>query len=193
VSVLFLEFETPDRSARVQKLSRSGAHIVVAEPRWPGFFEVAKKEKPYAIAIDFGQAPSHALETADYIAKAKETREAKLYLLRVPTDRADVVHRRLPHAPVVTESELGVRLAEAEREAVARAIEKKEAAAQARKAARARKAEEGRPAGAASAKAKVAPKTKRPPEKAKAKPKKPAAKKKRVKRPPPRSRPKKKR
>jgi hypothetical protein len=194
VSVLYLEFENPDRSARVQKLSRSGAHIVVAEPRWPGFFEVAKKEKPYAIAIDFGQAPSHALETADYIAKAKETREAKLYLLRVPTDRADVVRRRLPQAPVVTESELVDRLAVAEREAVARAREKKEAAAQARKAARARKAEEGRPAAAASPKAKAAPKTaKRPPEKAKAKPKKPAAKKKTVKRPPARSRSKKKR
>jgi hypothetical protein len=192
VSVLYLEFENPDRSARVQKLSRSGAHIVVAEPRWPGFFEVAKKEKPYAIAIDFGQAPSHALETADYIAKAKETREAKLYLLRVPTDRADVVHRRLPQAPVVTESELSERLVVAEREAVARAREKKEAAAQARKAARARKADEGRPAAAASKKAKAPPKTKRHPEKAKAKPKKPAARKQRVKRPPTRSRPKKK-
>jgi hypothetical protein len=189
VSVLYLEFENPDRSARVQKLSRSGAHIVVAEPRWPGFFEVAKKEKPYAIAIDFGQAPSHALETADYIAKAKETREAKLYLLRVPTDRADIVHRRLPQAPVVSESELGERLAEAEREAVARAKEKKEAAAQARKAARARKAEEGRPAAAAAGKTKAALKPKRAPEKPKARAKKAApAKKKPARRPPARSR-----
>ena len=28
-----------------------------------------------SIAIDFAQAPSHSLETADYLAKAKETRE----------------------------------------------------------------------------------------------------------------------
>ncbi|MBC8646640.1 MAG: hypothetical protein H7X85_05725, partial [Thermoanaerobaculia bacterium] len=141
MSVLYLEFESTDRAGRVQKLSRSGAHIVVTEPRWPGFFEVAKKEKPYAIAIDFSQAPSHALETADYIAKAKETRDAKLFLLRVPKDRSDIVRRRLPQAPVVTESELIGLLAVAEKEAVARAREKKEAAAQARKAARARKAE----------------------------------------------------
>jgi hypothetical protein len=173
VSVLYLEFESNDRAARVQKLSRSGAHIVVTEPRWPGFFEVAKKEKPYAIAIDFSQAPSHALETADYIAKAKETRDAKLYLLRVPKDRSDIVRRRLPQSPVVTESELVGLLAAAEREAVARALEKKEAAAQARKAARARKAEEARPASAAPAKGKPpAAKAKRPPEKSRARPKK---------------------
>ncbi|MFN2386513.1 MAG: hypothetical protein ABR576_09550 [Thermoanaerobaculia bacterium] len=174
MSVLYLEFESNDRAARVQKFSRSGAHIVVTEPRWPGFFEVAKKEKPYAIAIDFSQAPSHALETADYIAKAKETRDAKLYLLRVPKDRSDIVRRRLPQAPVVSESELVGLLAAAEREAVARALEKKEAAAQARKAARARKAEEARPAAAAPAKGAKppAPKAKRPPEKSKARPKK---------------------
>jgi hypothetical protein len=199
VSVLYLEFESSDRAARVQKLSRSGAHIVVTEPRWPGFFEVAKKEKPYAIAIDFSQAPSHALETADYIAKAKETREAKLYLLRVPKDRADIVRRRLPQAPVVNESELVGLLAAAEREAVARALEKKEAAAQARKAARARKAEEARPAAAAPPKGKPpAAKTKRLPEKSKVRPKKaappkkkPAPKKKAARRPG-RSQPKKK-
>lgn len=182
MSVLYLEFESTDRAGRVQKLSRSGAHIVVTEPRWPGFFEVAKKEKPYAIAIDFSQAPSHALETADYIAKAKETRDAKLFLLRVPKDRSDIVRRRLPQAPVVTESELIGLLAVAEKEAVARAREKKEAAAQARKAARARKAEEARPPGAAAPKAKAAPppKAKRPVEKSTAKPKKAAPPKKKT-------------
>ena len=181
MSVLYLEFESTDRAGRVQKLSRSGAHIVVTEPRWPGFFEVAKKEKPYAIAIDFSQAPSHALETADYIAKAKETRDAKLFLLRVPKDRSDIVRRRLPQAPVVTESELIGLLAVAEKEAVARAREKKEAAAQARKAARARKAEEARPPGAPAPKAKAAPpKAKRPVEKSKARPKKAAPPKKKA-------------
>ena len=80
MSVLYLHFANSDRNARVQKLSRSGAHIVVSEPRWPGFFEIAKKEKPYAIAIDFSSAPSHALETADYLSKAKETKEVSFFL-----------------------------------------------------------------------------------------------------------------
>jgi hypothetical protein len=138
MSVLFLDFESSERTARVQKLARTGAHVVASEPRWPAFFELAKKEKPYAIAIDFSQAPSHSLETADYLAKAKETRDAAIYLLRVPADRLDIVTKRLPQAPIVTDQELATRVTQAEREAQERARQKKEAAAAARKNARAR-------------------------------------------------------
>ena len=142
MSVLFLDFEGTERNARVQKLARTGAHVVASEPRWPAFFELAKKEKPYAIAIDFAQAPSHALETADYLAKAKETRDAAVYLLRVPPDRMDIVAKRLPQAAIVTDQELASRVTDAEREAQERARQKKEAAAAARKNARARVAGE---------------------------------------------------
>jgi hypothetical protein len=137
MSVLYLHFDTDERQARLQRLQKSGAHLVVAEPRWPGFFELAKREKPYAIAIDFSHAPSHSLETADYLSKAKETRESALFLLRVPADRIEAIQKRLPQATIATESELAGKLADMEREAEARAREKKEAAAQAKKAARA--------------------------------------------------------
>jgi hypothetical protein len=140
MSVLYLHFDTNERVNRLAKLQKSGAHIVVAEPRWPAFFELAKREKPYALAIDFSQAPSHALETADYVSKARETKDAALFLLRVPSDRVEAVTKRLPQATFVTENELSGRLAEMEREAEARAREKKEAAAAAKKAARAAKA-----------------------------------------------------
>ncbi|MGH9368953.1 MAG: hypothetical protein ACRD3M_14910 [Thermoanaerobaculia bacterium] len=150
MSVLYLHFESPEREGRFQKLSRSGARVVVTEPRWPGFHEVAKKEKPFAIAIDFSLAPSHCLETADYLAKAKETRETPLYLLRVPEDRLDIVKKRLPQAFFVTESELSGRLAQIEKEAAEKARQKKEAAAEVRRAARAKLARAGAvPAGKA--------------------------------------------
>jgi hypothetical protein len=121
MSVLFLDFEGSERNVRVQKLARTGAHIVASEPRWPAFFELAKREKPYAIAIDFAQAPSHSLETADYLAKAKETRDAAIFLLRVPEDRVDLVAKRLPQATRVTDQELAIRVAEAEKQAQERA------------------------------------------------------------------------
>ncbi|HLN93230.1 MAG TPA: hypothetical protein VK389_05155, partial [Thermoanaerobaculia bacterium] len=73
MSLLYLHFESDERAGRVQKLAKSGAHVIVAEPKWPGFWEIAKREKPMAIAVDFTHAPSHALETADYISKARET------------------------------------------------------------------------------------------------------------------------
>jgi predicted Zn-dependent protease len=164
MSVLYLDFPGAARDARVQKLARTGAHIVASDPRWPGFFELAKREKPYAIAIDFEQAPAHSLETADYLAKAKETRDAAIYLLRVPGDRLDLVAKRLPQAAIVTDHELAVRVVEAEKEAQERARQKKEAAAAARKNARAR-------AGAAE----KTPRRPPPPAPAKAAPTRPAA------------------
>ena len=189
MSVLYLAFETNERQNRLVKLQKSGAHIVVAEPRWPGFFELAKREKPFAIAIDFSSAPSHALETADYLTKAKETKEAAMFLLRVSADRLEGAQKRLPNATVVTESELSARLAQMEQEAEARARQKKEAAAQAKKAARAAAraaaglgAEKGKPA-PAPAKAKAPAHAARPAAKAAPKaahapaPKKKAAKK----------------
>ena len=121
MSVLYLAFETNERQNRLVKLQKSGAHIVVAEPRWPGFFELAKREKPFAIAIDFSSAPSHALETADYLTKAKETKEAAMFLLRVSADRLENAQKRLPNATVVTESELSARLAQMEQAARAAA------------------------------------------------------------------------
>jgi hypothetical protein len=167
MSVLYLAFDTDERQNRMGKLQKSGAHVVVTEPRWPGFFELAKREKPYAIAIDFSEAPSHSLETADYLSKAKETKEVALFLLRVPSDRLEAVQKRLPQATITTENELSGRLAELEREAEARAREKKEAAAAAKKAARAAsaaakaaaagKAPKAAPAPSKAAKAKPAP------------------------------------
>jgi hypothetical protein len=139
MSLLYLHFESDERAGRVQKLAKSGAHVIVAEPKWPGFWEIAKREKPMAIAVDFTHAPSHALETADYISKARETRETPIYLLRVPEDRIETVQKRLPQASIVTEPELAERLAAMEREAAARALEKKEAAAVARRSAAAAK------------------------------------------------------
>jgi len=184
MSVLYLHFETNERASRLAKLQKSGAHIVVAEPRWPSFFELAKREKPYALAIDFSQAPSHALETADYVSKARETKDAALFLLRVPADRMEAVGKRLPQATVVTENELSARLADMEREAEARAREKKEAAAAAKKAARAAKAAAAgklkpvpppaKPKSPAKAVSKPAPKA-APPPSAKKKPAKKAA------------------
>jgi hypothetical protein len=194
MSLLYLHFESDERAGRLNKLAKSGAHIIVTEPRWPGFWELAKREKPIAVAVDFSHAPSHALETADYIAKARETKETPLFLLRVPEDRMDAVRKRLSQASIVTESELAERLGVMEREALARALEKKEAAAVARRTASAAKkaakklaagptkapARKEPPRAATPAKKKPAPPAKKAPPK-KSAPKKSAAKKPRKK------------
>lgn len=188
MSLLYLHFESDERAGRVQKVAKSGAHVIVAEPKWPGFWEIAKREKPMAIAVDFTHAPSHALETADYISKARETRETPIFLLRVPEDRLEMVQKRLPQAGIVTEPELAERLAVMEREAAARALEKKEAAAQARRSAAAAKkaAKKAAALGGKPAAKKPKPKAAARPSPSRKKgaiPRKPAPKKKAARRP----------
>jgi hypothetical protein len=115
-----------------------------------------------------------------------------IYVLRVPEDKLEAVKKRLPNAEFVTEPELGERLAVAEKEAVRKALEKKEAAAAARKIAREKKRAEqpgyvpkpavpAKPAKAPKAAAKKPAKKPAPPKKKPAPPKKKPAKKKQAK------------
>jgi hypothetical protein len=106
MKVLFLHFTGEARDAKAARLAKSGAELIVEEPRWPRFYELARKEKPAAIVIDFSRAPSHALETTDYLSKAKDTRDLELFAIHVFDDRKDLLKERVPKAQVYSEREL---------------------------------------------------------------------------------------
>ena len=112
MKVLFLHFTGEARDAKAARLAKSGAELIVEEPRWPRFYELARKEKPAAIVIDFSRAPSHALETTDYLSKAKDTRELELFAIHVFDDRKDLLKERVPKAQVYSERELAAVIAE---------------------------------------------------------------------------------
>src|SRR5690349_12771531 len=112
MKVLFLHFASETRDAKASRLAKSGAQVIVEEPRWPRFSEVARREKPVAIVLDFSKAPSHALETADYISKAKDTRDLELFAIHVFDDRRDLLKERVPKIQVFSERELSTVIAE---------------------------------------------------------------------------------
>jgi len=112
MKVLFLHFTGDARDAKAARLAKSGAELIVEEPRWPRFYELARKEKPAAIVIDFSRAPSHALETTDYLSKAKDTRDLELFAIHVFDDRKDLLKERVPKAQVYSERELASVIAE---------------------------------------------------------------------------------
>jgi len=112
MKVLFLHFASETRDAKASRLAKSGAQVIVEEPRWPRFSEVARREKPAAIVLDFSKAPSHALETADYISKAKDTRDLELFAIHVFDDRRELLKERVPKIQVFSERELSAVIAE---------------------------------------------------------------------------------
>ena len=112
MKVLFLHFASENRDAKAARLAKSGAQLIVEEPRWPRFYEVARREKPAAVVLDFSRAPSHALETADYISKAKDTRDLDLFAIHVFDERRDLLKERVPRMQVYSERELASVIAE---------------------------------------------------------------------------------
>jgi hypothetical protein len=199
MKVLFLHFASETRDAKASRLAKSGANVIVEEPRWPRFSEVARREKPAAIVLDFSKAPYHALETADYISKAKDTRDLELFAIHVFDDRRELLKERVPKIQVFSERELATVIAdklpkwEAQRAAAEeaareerqhRAEERKAAAAASRSLARERrlalKAAAAPPAAAPAPprpeppKAKKKPKSKPQPRRKAAPPPKPA-------------------
>jgi len=112
MKVLFLHFASETRDAKASRLAKSGAQLIVEEPRWPRFYEVARREKPVAIVIDFSKAPFHALETVDYLSKAKDTRDLELFAMHVFDDRRDLLKERVPKIQILSERELSAVIAE---------------------------------------------------------------------------------
>ena len=171
MSVLYLDFAAPTGTPGRRSLPGPGPTSCLRIRGGPASSSWRRRRSPTRSRSTSQQAPSHSLETADYLAKAKETRDVAIYLLRVPEDRMDI-GRQTPAAGRSSsrDQELSVRVTHAEKEAQERARQKKEAAAAARKNARAKAgaAEKAGAPGAAAGKPKAAAK-------AAAKPKKPAA------------------
>ena len=146
MKVLFLHFTGEARDVKAARLAKSGAELIVEEPRWPRFYELARREKPAAIVIDFSRAPSHALETTDYLSKAKDTRDLELFAIHVFDDRKDLLKERVPKAQVYSERELASVIADRLPKWAAQRAAAEEAAREERQ----QKAEERKVAAAAS-------------------------------------------
>jgi hypothetical protein len=112
VKVLLLHFPSESRDAKAARIAKSGVQLIVEEPRWPRFYEVVRREKPRAIVIDFSRAPSHALETTDYLSKAKDSRDLELYAIHVFDERRDLLKERVAKVHIMSERELAAHLAE---------------------------------------------------------------------------------
>jgi len=105
--VLLLQFDTdPDCAARREALSTLGASIVEAEPRWPTFFDVLRRERPDVVVISLGRIPSHGREAARYIKDGFNTRNLPVFLTDVPAKEIDKCRKSAPTAVIVERKDL---------------------------------------------------------------------------------------
>lgn len=105
--ILLLQFDSdPDCAARREQLSGLGATLVVAEPRWPTFFETLRLERPDVVVISLARIPSHGREAARYIKDGFNTRNIPVFLTDVPPKEIEKLHKSAPTAVMVERKDL---------------------------------------------------------------------------------------
>ena len=105
--ILLLQFHSdPHRQEHYDALKGLGAELVEAEPRWPSFFDVLKREQPNVVVISLGAIPSHGREAARYIKDGFNTRNLPVFLTDVPAKEIDKSRKSAPSAIIVEHQEL---------------------------------------------------------------------------------------
>ena len=106
MKVLVIQEEGETRDALVEFLKAGGAEVVVTRPVWPGFFHVAKEERPDVAVVDCSE-PGPGRECAGYLGETGFTNLIRVFAVNVPPDRVERLKARAPKAKVVHLDDLG--------------------------------------------------------------------------------------
>lgn len=87
-------------------LRAGGAEVVTSRPTWPGFFHVAKEERPQVAIVDCSPVPGYGREVAGYLGETGFTNRIKVLAINVPPDQEDRLKRRAPKAKIVSLDDL---------------------------------------------------------------------------------------
>lgn len=111
MKVLVIQEEGEDRDKLVEFLEAGGAEVIVSRPTWPGFFHMAKEERPDVAVVDCSE-PGPGRECAGYLGETGFTNRIKVLAINVPPDRTDRLKARAPKARIVNLDDLGAALRE---------------------------------------------------------------------------------
>lgn len=106
MKVLVIQEEGASRDQLVAFLKEGGADVVCSRPVWPGFFTVAKEERPDVAIVDASGNLSHARECAGYLGETAFTNRIKVLVINLPIDQVERLKRRAPKASVVNVDDL---------------------------------------------------------------------------------------
>ena len=87
--------------------------VVVAEPRWPTFFDVVTAQRPDVIVIAASVIPSHAFEAARYLGDGFNTRDIPVLLVDVDPKNNALAKASAPQAKIVDRAALANAVKEA--------------------------------------------------------------------------------
>lgn len=105
-----IQDEGDSRDKLVRYLEAGGAEVIVSRPVWPGFFHIAKDERPDVAVVDCSE-PGPGREVAGYLGETGFTRQIKVLAVNVPANRLERLKQRAPRAQAVQLDDLAEELA----------------------------------------------------------------------------------
>lgn len=110
MKIMVIQEEGEARDKLVEYLKAGGAEVICSRPVWPGFFFMAKEERPDAVVVDCSP-PGYGRECAGYLGETGFTRHMPVLAYNVPLDEEARLRRRAPKAKIVQLQEIGRELA----------------------------------------------------------------------------------
>lgn len=105
MKILVIQDEGSSRDKLVQFLEAGGAEVIASRPVWPGFFHVAKDERPDIAVVDCTE-PGPGREVAGYLGETGFTRQIKVLAINASPDRLERLKQRAPRARAVNLDDL---------------------------------------------------------------------------------------
>lgn len=111
MKIMLIQEEGAARDKLAEYLKAGGAEVVCSRPIWPGFYHIAKAERPEVALVDCAPDPGHGRECAGYLGETAFTNHIKVLAFNVAPDEVHLLRRRAPKAKLVHLAEIGRELA----------------------------------------------------------------------------------
>lgn len=111
MKIMVIQEEGAARDKLAEYLKAGGAEVVLSRPVWPGFFHVAKEERPDVALVDCSPDPGYGRECAGYLGETGFTKQIKVLAFNVAPDEEHLLRIRAPKAKIIRLSDVGRELA----------------------------------------------------------------------------------
>jgi hypothetical protein len=111
LKVMIIQPEGEARDKLEAYVKAGGAEVICSRPVWPGFFLMAKQERPDVALVDCSADPGYGRECAGYLGETGFTNQIKVLAFNVAPDEEDLMKIRAPKAKIVNLRDIGNELA----------------------------------------------------------------------------------
>lgn len=111
--IFFMAFDQAGQTPLVKKLRNAGHKLAIAEPRYPGFYDLVKQQDPppQVFVVECGTLASHARESCNYLKGLKSYKDVPFLLYNVKKEDEAKTIAKVPGATLLSTDQVEKALA----------------------------------------------------------------------------------